>query len=103
MEFACLELVTRRDFLVRPRAVSDSAFEQSTIFELVSENLFEEVEVGNRFGIFQNGVNYSKSNEKGWPSSATPAMVSCLNRLATIARFIGLGSGLGRGAIRRSG
>ncbi len=54
MQFARLELVAGRDFLVRPRAMCDGSFEQRTIFEFVSENRFEEVQIGNRFGIFQN-------------------------------------------------
>ena len=79
MEFACLAFIARRDLLVRPRPMSDGAFEQSTIFEPVREDRFEEVEIGNRFGIFQNGVNYSKSNERGGHRAATPTMVLCFN------------------------
>ena len=56
MKLAGLSLVSGRDFLVRPRAVSDGAFEQSTFFEFVSEDRFEEVEVRNSFGIFQNAL-----------------------------------------------
>ena len=40
--------------------MSYSAFEQSSIFEVVSQNRFEEVQIGNRFRIFQNTANYSK-------------------------------------------
>jgi hypothetical protein len=60
MKPASLSLVTRRNLLVRPRTVSDSAFEQSTILELVGENRFEEVQIRNRFGIFQSAVDYNK-------------------------------------------
>ena len=60
MEFAGLTFVTRRNLLMRPRAVSDGAFEQSTIFESISENRFEEVQVRNSFGIFQNAPDYNK-------------------------------------------
>ena len=54
VQFARFELLTGRDFLMRPRPVCDGPFEQRTIFESVSENRFEEVQIGNRFGIFQN-------------------------------------------------
>ncbi len=60
VKFTCLPFVSGRYFLVRPRTVSDGPFEQSTIFEVVSKNRFEEVQVRNRFGIFQNALNYSK-------------------------------------------
>jgi hypothetical protein len=40
--------------------MSDGAFEQSTIFEIVGENRFEEVQIRNRFGIFQSAVDYNK-------------------------------------------
>ena len=43
--------------------MSDSAFEQSAIFKLVIENGFEEVQIGNRFGIFQNAPNYKQTPE----------------------------------------
>jgi hypothetical protein len=48
--------------------MGDGSFQQRTIFELVSENRFEEVQIGNRFGIFQNTVNYKQTPE------------GCLNR-----------------------
>ena len=48
MKLARLLFVAGRNFLMRPRTVSDGAFEQSTIFELVSQNRFEEVQIGNR-------------------------------------------------------
>ena len=53
----------RRNFLVRPGTVSDSAFEQRSIFEFVSENRFEKVEIRNRFGIFQNALDYKQTPE----------------------------------------
>ena len=53
MEFAGLSLVAGRNFFMGPRTVSDGAFEQSTIFEFIRENRFEEVQVRNGFGIFQ--------------------------------------------------
>jgi hypothetical protein len=40
--------------------VSDGAFQQSAISEVIGQNRFEEVKIGNRFGIFQNALNYSK-------------------------------------------
>ena len=63
MEFARLELVAGRDFFMRPRSVCDGTFEQRTICEFVSENRFEEVQIGNRFGIFQNTGNYKQTSE----------------------------------------
>ena len=54
VKLTCLLFVTGRDLLMRPGTVSDGAFEQSTIFEFVGQNRFEEVQIGNRFGIFQN-------------------------------------------------
>ena len=63
MQFASLAFVTRRNFLVRPRTVRDGPFEQSTIFEAVGQNRFEEVQIGNLFGIFQNTVNYKQTPE----------------------------------------
>ena len=68
MKFAGLTFVTGRNLLVRPRTVSDGAFEQSTISEVVGKNRFEEVQIGNRFGIFQSAVDYNKRRklvEKG--------------------------------------
>ena len=63
MQFAGLELVARRYFLMRPRAMRDGSFEQRAIFESVSENRFEEVQIGNLFGIFQNTMNYKETPE----------------------------------------
>jgi len=48
---------------MRPRAMGDGSFQQRTIFELVSENRFEEVQIGNRFGIFQDAVDYKQTPE----------------------------------------
>ena len=56
MKFTCLLFVSWRYLLVGPRTVSDGPFEQSTIFEVVSKNRFEEVQIRNRFGIFQNAA-----------------------------------------------
>src|SRR4026209_1548662 len=63
MKLASLAFVTRRNLLVCPRTVSDGAFEQSTIFEIVGENRFEEVQIRNRFGIFQSAVDYNKRRQ----------------------------------------
>ena len=63
MKFARLHFVARRDFLVRPGTVSDGSFEQSAIFELVGEDRFEEIEIRNRFGMFQSVGNYNKTPE----------------------------------------
>jgi len=43
--------------------MGDGSFQQRTIFELVSENRFEEVQIGNRFGIFQDAVDYKQTPE----------------------------------------
>ena len=48
---------------MRPRAVGNGSFEQRAIIEAVSENRFEEVQIGNLFGIFQNTVNYKQTPE----------------------------------------
>src|ERR1700750_2995292 len=48
---------------MRARAVGDGSSEQRAIFESVSENRFEEVQIGNLFGIFQNTVNYKQRPE----------------------------------------
>ena len=61
MQFACLALIARRHLLVCPRTVRDGAFEQSTIFEVISEDRFEEIQIRNRFGIFQNALNYKQN------------------------------------------
>ena len=63
MKFARLLLVAGRNLLVRPRTMSNRSFEQSTIIELVSQNGLEEVQIGNRFGVLQNGVNYKQTPE----------------------------------------
>jgi len=63
MKFACLLLVARRNFLMGPRPVSDGPFEQSTIIELVSQNGLEEVQIGNRFGVLQDALNYKQTPE----------------------------------------
>jgi hypothetical protein len=54
MKFARLLLVARRNLLVRPRAMSDGPFEQSTIIELISQDGLEEIQIGNRFGVLQD-------------------------------------------------
>ena len=72
MEFACLALIARRHFLVCPRTVRDGAFEQSTIFEVISEDRFEEIQIRNRFGIFQNALNYKQN--AGSLSKKLPAL-----------------------------
>ena len=74
MEFASLAFVTRRNFLVRPRAVRDGPFEQSTIFEVVGQNRFEEVQIGSRFGIFQNALDYNKRRKLVEKCDALPAL-----------------------------
>ena len=61
VQFASLQFITRRDFLVCPRAMSDGSFEQRTIFEIVGEDRFKEVEVRIRFGILQSGPNYNNA------------------------------------------
>lgn len=61
MKLASLPFVTWRNFLVRPRTVRDGSFEQSTIFEVVGKNRFEEVQIRYRFGIFQSTVDYNKA------------------------------------------
>src|ERR1041384_7227694 len=61
MEFACLAFITGRDLLVCPGTMRDGAFQQSTIFEVISEDRFEEIEIRNRFGIFQNELNYKQN------------------------------------------
>ena len=48
------------NLLVGPRTMSDCSFEQSPIFKLVIQNRFEEIEVRNRFGVFQSSTNYNK-------------------------------------------
>ena len=63
MKFTRLLFIARRNFLVRPRTMRDGTFEQSTIVELVSQNGLEEIEIGNRFGVLQNAVNYKQTPE----------------------------------------
>lgn len=38
----------------------DGPLEQRAIFEVVIQNRFEEIEVGNRFGVFQSVQDYNK-------------------------------------------
>ncbi len=76
MKFARLLLVAGRNFLMRPRTMRDGPFEQSKIIELVRQNGLEEVQVWNRFGVFQNALNYKQTPE------------ACLKRLAS-----GVGNG----------
>src|ERR1044072_2974400 len=63
MKFPRLLLVARRNFLVRPRTMSDCSFEQSTIVELVGQDGLEEIQIGNRFGVLQDAVNYKQTAE----------------------------------------
>jgi len=63
MKFARLLLVARRNFLMRPRTMGDSPFEQSKIIELVSQDGLEEVQIGNRFGVLQDVLNYKQTPE----------------------------------------
>ena len=63
MKFARLLLVARRNFLMGPRTMSDSPFEQSKIIELVSQDGLEEVQIGNRFGVLQDELNYKQTPE----------------------------------------
>ena len=56
VKFARLVFVAGRNFLMRPGTVRDGPFEQSTIFKLVSQNGFEESEIGNRVRILQNAA-----------------------------------------------
>ena len=74
MKFARMLLVARRDFLMRPRTMSDGPFEQSTIVELVSQNGFEEIQIGNRFGVFQNALNYKQTPEACLKIDLLPAL-----------------------------
>ena len=69
MEFACLALVAGRNFLMRPGTMRDGAFQQSTIFEVISEDRFEEIQIRSRFGIFQNALNYKQTPEACLKSS----------------------------------
>lgn len=74
MELAGLELVAGRNFLVRPGTMSNSTFEQSTIFEVVGKNRFEEVEVGNRFRILQSAADYNKRRKLVEKRDVLPAL-----------------------------
>ena len=74
MKLAGLALVTGRNLLVRPRAVSDGPFEQSTIVEVIGQNRFEEVQIGSRFGIFQNALDYNKRRKLVEKCDALPAL-----------------------------
>ena len=60
MQLARLVIVAGWNLLVGPRTMSDCSFEQSPIFKLVIQNRFEEIEVRNRFGVFQSSTNYNK-------------------------------------------
>src|SRR6185437_10651639 len=61
VEFACLALIAGRHLLVCPGAMRDGAFQQSTIFEVIGEDRFEEIQIRSRFGIFQNVLNYKQN------------------------------------------
>ena len=74
MKFASLPLVTWRNLLMRPRTVSDGTFEQSTIFEFVIENRFEEVQIRDRFGILQSAVDYNKRRKLVEKRDLLPAL-----------------------------
>lgn len=63
MQFARLLFIARRNFLMRPRTMCDRAFEQSAIIEVVCQDGLEEVQIGNRFGVLQNAVNYKQTPE----------------------------------------
>src|ERR1041384_4645825 len=63
MKFARLLLVAGRNFLVRPRTMRDGPFEQSTIIEFIRQDGLEEIQIGNRFGVFQNTLNYKQTPE----------------------------------------
>ena len=60
VQFARFELVARCDPFVGPGPMCDRAFEQGSIFEAVIQNRFEEVEVRDRFGVFQSVADYTK-------------------------------------------
>ena len=63
MKLTCLLFVARRNFLVGPRTMGDGPLEQVKIVKLVSQNGLEEVEIGNRFGVLQNALNYKQTPE----------------------------------------
>src|ERR1044072_9556471 len=80
----------------------DGAFQQSTIFEVISEDRFEEIKIRSRFGIFQNALNYKQN--AGSCLKRLPALEWTRNvrRLLMVASwFIRLGSS--RLSCRRSG
>src|ERR1041385_4945186 len=71
----------------------DGAVEQSTIFEVIGEDRFQEIQIRNRFGIFQNELNYkqnagslSKSSRR-WNGDEMP-----FGLLVVTSWFIRLGS-----------
>ena len=74
MQFAGLEFVAGSYFLMSPRAVCDGSFEQRAIFKFVSENRFEEVQIGSRFGIFQDALDYNKRRKLVEKCDALPAL-----------------------------
>jgi hypothetical protein len=74
VQFASLPFVARRNLFVRPGTVSDGSFKQRTIFEAVRENRLEEVQVRNRFWIFQDALNYSKRRKLVEKLDALPAL-----------------------------
>ena len=61
MELAGFALVAGRDLLVCPGTMRDGAFQQSTIFEVIGEDRFEEIQIRSRFGIFQSAQNYMQN------------------------------------------
>jgi hypothetical protein len=74
VQFTSLEFVTRGNFLVSPRTMSDGPFEQSTILKVVRENRFEEIQVGSRFGIFQSALDYNKRRKLVEKCDLLPAL-----------------------------
>ena len=78
VKFTSLLFVSGRNFFVSPGTMSNGTFEQSTIVEVVSKNRLEEVEIRNRFGIFQNTVNYNKRRK----------LVEKLDRLPALERLL---------------
>ena len=60
MQLARLVIVAGCNLLVGPRTMCDCSFEQSPIFKLVIQNRFEQIEVRNRFGVFQSSTDYNK-------------------------------------------
>lgn len=74
VQLARLSFVTRRNFFMCPGTVSNCAFEQSTICEVIRKNRFEEVQIGSRFGIFQSAVDYNKRRKLVEKSDGLPAL-----------------------------